>query len=249
MAEAVITAHELCHRLLRSGHFASGSEETTYSTDVCPSPETIVTVSMNLDPTLMPAYRERDSACKLKSREEPVPELQEDPSFALPAPLRELAIGGPSGDCFLGGPFRWLLRRIVRIELLLLWPAHRDPVSVGAIGEAGLLEVVPRLRGLLLADTTNRIGTGAVILDMRQESDWGVLWEVANQVSQLCCDCFVSDLECREVYRLHHHGKVVVAIPERSSRQELVDDLGNWSHLIEDCSWYVSDWDDEDDQA
>ena len=84
-------------------------------------------------------------------------------------------------------------------------------------------------------------------LNLRRESDCRVLWEVMNRVSQSCLDFFVADLDCREVYRLHHHGKVVVSIPDGSSRQKLLDDLAVHADLIEDYSGYTSDWDDDDD--
>jgi hypothetical protein len=245
MAEATMTTDELRHRITQAGHFACDDEETACGTDVCPTPETIVTVGMNLDPTLMPAYRQRYYACCLKSEEDPVPALQEEPSFALPALFREAA-ESPAKDPFLGGPCRWLLRRIARFDSALLWPACPESDSGGAFAQACLLDEVPNLRGKLPSDPLSLAGTGALVLDLWRESDCSMLWGVMIRVSQSYFDFFVADLECREVYRLHHHGKVVVSIPDPSSRREMLDELDHWSDLIEDCSGYISDWDDAD---
>jgi hypothetical protein len=65
MAEGMITADELGHRLVQAGYFACEDGEAACGTDVCPTPETIVTVGMNLDPTLLPPYRQRYYACYL----------------------------------------------------------------------------------------------------------------------------------------------------------------------------------------
>ena len=247
MAEATITADELRGRLVRAGHPAPDDEETHCATDVWPTPEAIVTVAMNLDPTLMPAYRQRYFACYLKSAEEPVPAIRDAPAFALPELSREVATESPAEDCFLHGPFRWFLRRIQCFNSVLFWPECREPNTDGAFAQADLLEGLPFLRERLGTDASGLAEIGAVVLDLRREPAWMVLWEVATQVSQSFSDFFVSDLECHEVYRLHHHGKVVASLPDGASRQELIDDLANWSDLIEDCSGYVSEWDDEDD--
>jgi hypothetical protein len=247
MAMTLITANELHNRLVRAGHHSPPDEARICATDVWPPPETILTVAADLDPTLKPAGRQHYFACYLKSEEDPVPVLQEEPAFALPELFREVAKESPAGDCFLDGPFRWLLRRIARFDSVLLWPACREPGSGGAFTQAGLFEETPRLRGELPRDTASLAAIGAVILDIKREPDCRILWEVANQVSQSFFDYFVSDLECREVYRLHHHGKVVVSLPDGASRQGLLDELENWSDLIEDCSGYETDCDYEDE--
>jgi hypothetical protein len=247
MAEYSITADELRHRLAQAGHLACEVGETGCGTDVWPTPETIVTVSMNLDPTLMLAYRQRYYACFLKSEEDPVPALRDDPFFDPPAPFRAAALDGPADDRFLGGPCRWLLRRIARLESVLIWPACQGSDTAGAFAQVGLLEEVPSLRGKLPANPMGLSEIGAVVLALRQAADCRVLWDIMGGVSRSSFDFFVADPECREVHRLHHHGKVVVSIPDGSSRRALLDELDARPDLIEDCSGYVSDWDDEDE--
>jgi hypothetical protein len=246
MAEAAVTADTLRSRLVRAGQPAPDNEDTPCATDVWPTPEAIVTVAMNLDPTLMPAYRRRYFACCLKSEVEPVPALRDEPAFALPEVARMIATEDQAEDRFLGGPFRWFLRRIMRFDSVLLWPACREPDSGGAFPQADL-QGAPLLRAKLPPDSSGLAGLGAVTLDLRREPDWRVIWEVATWVSHSFSDFFVSDVECKEVYHLHHHGKVIASLPDHDSRQDLIEDLATWSDLIEDCSGYVSDWDDEDD--
>jgi hypothetical protein len=70
---------------------------------------------MNLDPTLRPADRQRHFVCLLKSEQDPSPALRDEPAFALPEAYRALE-PVPSHHPFLGGPFRWLLRRLIRSD-------------------------------------------------------------------------------------------------------------------------------------
>lgn len=245
MAEPAITTAELHHRLIRAGQIAPDAK--TDGTDVWPPPEIVVTVGMNCDPTLLPAYRRRYFACRLESEENPVPALRDAPAFALPARLREAVKEDPAADCFLDGPFRWLLRRIGRLDALLLWPARPESGSGGAFARDGVLEDAPHLRERLSPGPPALEEVEAIVLDPTRESDWAALWEVALRVSRSFTDFFVSDPGCREVYRMHHHGKVESSVPDGALRRELLDDLVRWSGLIEDCSGYVSDWDDEGD--
>src|SRR5947209_203719 len=100
---ATITATDLHERLARAGQFAAGGAEPACATDVWPAAETNVTVAMNVDPTLRPGYRQRSFACLLRSEEDPIPALRDEPAFALPEPFRELE-PVPTNDRFLSGP-------------------------------------------------------------------------------------------------------------------------------------------------
>jgi hypothetical protein len=234
---ATLTAADLHERLSRAGHFCA--------TGLWPTPETIVTVAMNLDPTHGPSSRRRYFACLSRSEEDPNPALRDEPAFALPVLFRELE-PVPSEDPFLGGPFRWLLRRLIRFDRILLWPACRDQESSGGFTNPQPIDEVPELRRVLPADPAELAAIGAIVLDRDSPQACRILWQVANEVARSFYDFFVSDPNCNEVYRLHHHGKVVVSIPNEELRRELLDELTSWSSLIEDCSGYVSDWDDEE---
>jgi hypothetical protein len=177
---------------------------------VSPSRDIIVTVSLNLDPTLKPKYRERYFACFLESEQNPVPVIRFDPSFAFPEEFRSVAEQSPPANEFVDGPFRWLLHRLLRFSEVLFWPTSTD---------------------------------FAMVLDLSQRDDCKVLWEAANgDYGPL--DCYVSDPECREVYRLHHHDKVVPSIPDKSAREEMLQELAARNDLFEDCSGYGSEMDE-----
>jgi hypothetical protein len=109
------------------------------------------------------------------------------------------------------------------------------------------IDEVPELRRVLPPDRADLAEIGAVVLDRDSSQACRILWQVANQVAQSFYDFFVSDPNCNEVYRLHHHRSIFVSIPNEESRRELLDDLTSWSSLIEDCSGYVSPWDDEEE--
>ena len=247
MCEATMTVDELRGRLVRGGHLAFDDESATNTTDVWPTPAIIVTVAMDLDPTLKSAYRNSYFACYLKSKEDPVSAIQDDPAFALPEVARKTAAERPRDDRFLGGPFRWLLQRITRFESVLFWPACPESGQNRAFILTDLLEIVPLVREKAASAASNLNELGAFVLDLRRESDWEILWEIAALVSQDFFDYFISDLDCHEVYQLHHHGKIVASLPDDFSRRELLDDLATWSYLIEDCSCYVSECDEEDE--
>lgn len=248
MPGPTITTDELRSRLLRAGQLAPEDDaEGSRGTDVWPTPETIVTVGWSLDPTLRPEYRRRYFVCRLTSGDDPSPALEDDPAFAPPGPFREAAAAGPAGDAFLAGPVRWLLRRIARFDALLFWPASLEEGP--AFLQPGLLEEFPGIRDRLPADLPGRSATGAIVLDPHNETDARLLWEAEARVSQTFFDFFVSDPECREVYRMHHHGKVEVSVPDEPARRAMIDELASRPDLIEDVSGFISDWDDEDDEA
>lgn len=248
MIGAVITTEDLRSRLLQAGQPVPGDDqEDGAPTDVWPTTETIVTVAVNLDPTLKPAYRERYFACYVDSEDNPSPLLRDDPAFALPRTLREAAAGSPSELRFLEGPFRWLARRMTRFSSVLLWPARSEPAVGGPFMQTRLLEELPLLRERLESASSNLAEVGAVLLLPEREADGAILGEAARHVAGSFSDFSVSDPECREVYLLHHHDKVVASVPDVTSRQQLIDELASLPDLFADCSGYVSDWDDEDE--
>ena len=101
---------ELRDLLSGSGHdVRKATDETAGAANVRSDPDTIVTVGLNLDPTLMPEYRKRYFACLLDSPDNPVPVLQYEEAFSLPEPLRSAATRSPaaswmgrSGGCCTG---------------------------------------------------------------------------------------------------------------------------------------------------
>ncbi|MEW4569389.1 hypothetical protein AB1L88_16110 [Tautonia sp. JC769] len=249
MIGAVIATDDLRNRLLRAGQPVSGDDqEDGASTEVWPTAETIVTIAVNLDPTLKPAYRERYFACYVDSEDNSSPLLRDDPAFALPRTLREAAAGSPAALPFLEGPFRWLARRMIRFSSVLLWPASAEPAPGWPFSQARLLEGLPLLRKRLESASAGLAEVGAVLLLPEREADGAILWEAARHVAGSFSNFHVSDPECREVYLLHHHDKVVASVPDLATRQQLTEELASQPDLFADCSGYVSDWDDEDEE-
>ncbi len=248
MVGRVITATELRDRLLRSGHHSTrGTNGAATGSDLWPSPHTIVTIALNLDPTLRRPYRERYFACLLESEANPVAVLQFEPEFALPSPFETIAAEQPVAEGFMTGPFHWLLSRLSRHRYLLLWPSRRNQQSGDSeFASAELLDDCPELRHWLRAAGPSGAEVGAIVLDMAERADCRVLWKVASNVAQSFQDFYVGDLECTEVYQMHHHDKVVVSIPDPAARQALLRQAIARSDVMEDCSGYSSPMDDED---
>ena len=237
-----LTVRELRDWLISAGHeVPKGTDEMAAVTDVKPRPHTIVTVGLYLDPMLKPEYRERYFTCLLEAQDNPVPVLQHDAAFALPEPFRSAAEHlHPAGD-FMDGPFRWLLHRLLRFRQVLFWPASRGNESVRReFIRLGLSGERPTLRDATVAP----FEFGAIVLNLTEAEDCEVLWEVANGVSDSFNDWYVSDPDCKEVYLLHHHYKVVACVLDQMAREEMLRELADWDDLIEDCSGYDSEMDD-----
>lgn len=243
----VLSASDLKDRLSGAGHaFPKRTDGITGATDVWPEPHLIVTVGLYLDPTLKPEYRERYFVCLLESQDNPAPVLQYDPAFALAESFCAVVEQSPPRSGFMDGPFRWLLQRLQRFRQLLLWPANRGNESVSLkIDPLRLSKELPRLAVWLRATNMASVEVGAIILNLTEAGDCEVLWKIADAVSDSCKDWYVSDPECKEVYCLHRHDKIVASVPNQMEREAMLQELANRSDLIEDCSRYHSEMEDE----
>jgi hypothetical protein len=103
------------------------------------------------------------------------------------------------------------------------------------------LHELPRLRAWLEACRAITSEPAAIVLDLTDTNDSGVLWEVANSVSDSCVDFFVSDPDCAELYTIHHHDKIVACLPDPVSRAEMLRELEQWDDVLEDCSGYENE--------
>jgi hypothetical protein len=216
---------------------------------ILPPADIHITIGANLDPTLKPAHRERYYCCLLFSEEEPFAAIRDDPDFLLPPYFQDAETDQPGDGALIEGPFRWLLEQLLQFERVLLWPAARNPSSEPTgFDQPHLLDDLPRLRARLPTDSKALADVGVVVLDLAIAEDCRLLWEVANLVSSSSEDWYVSDADCLEVYLMHHHDKVVVSIPDKDRRDEVLLELDDLSDLIEDCSGYGSAWDDEDEE-
>jgi hypothetical protein len=236
MTAAFLSPAELHDRLIAAGQPLE-EDSGNPSTTVRDSPETIITVALNLDPTLMPSYRGRYFACLLYSEENRTPAIRDDPDFALPERFRRFDEGRIPACGLSGGPFRWLLPRLVAARKILVWPEDTDRFAWGVANDD-----TKGLHRLLPLDPTT---TGAVVLDLERDEDCRVLWDIASWVEEGVDNVFVSVPTCVAVARLHHHNRIVLSIPDEARRRATLDALSGCESL-EDCSGYTSDWDDEE---
>jgi hypothetical protein len=244
---SIISSDELLRRLIRARHHITGDPEAC-STDAGPTPETIVTVGLNLDPTLKPEYRQRYFACLLESEKNPVPVIQYEPLFALAERFRRAAEEHPAVGEFVDGPFRWVLHRLEGRREVLLWPRSRKGCPGGTFENALKSEALPELEQRLGAITASLAGVGALVLDTIDPANCGLVWEVANHVRNSITDFYLSEPACSEVYVLHHHEMVQALVPDDWARHCLVEELECWDDVLEDCSGYEMEWDDKEDE-
>ncbi len=143
------------------------------------------------------------------------------------------------------------IHRLVRFPQLLFWPEHRIRASDGFVRADWALEEkeMPRLRAWLREMGTVPSNAGAILLNTTALDDCKVLWEVAEQVEGGFYNHFLADVQGTEVYALHHHSKVIISIPEPQKRLRLLDELSRYPEVLEDCSDFVSEWDDYEEDA
>jgi hypothetical protein len=236
----ILSPADLHTRLIAAGHRLDEGKRADCSTVVRPTPEAIITIASNLDPTLMPAYRGGYFVCLMRSETDRTPVLRDDPAFALPEAFLRIDGERAYRSVFLDGPFRWLLPRLISSGEILVWPE----AGFGIFAWPGKSDDSPCL-GRRLPPELDAIG--AVVLDLHQDSDREALWEVAASVADGFDNYFVSDASCVEVARLHHHDKIELSIPYGARRMAALDELGRWPDLLENCAGYSTDWDDEEE--
>jgi len=237
------------HDLLRDrGHTFWSAEPEVATIDVWPSPEMIVTVGLDPDGTLKPPYRQRYFPCVRNADEEPL--LLHDPGFALAEPFGTAVEREPGKNYFAMGPVRWLISQITRFERVLLWPKGgfrgRDGLDfLLTVAGGERIDQAPYLAHWFERHAPEPAQVTAVLLHLSAQEDCQALWEAANLVGVWSYDFFLSDAAGREVYLLHHHDKLVISIPDAQARRELLEELARQHELLEDCSGYRSEADEE----
>jgi hypothetical protein len=236
------------HRLLKvAGHAFRSVEPADDPIDVSPPPETYLTVGLDADGALKPAYRDRYFACRFDDDDSVILHAR---AYSLGGALAEAAAGDLGNNYFVLGPFRWLLARIHRFERALLWPkgGFRADDGLGFLlttGGGDRIDHAPYLARWFRDHTPDPAQAAAIVLDLSDRADCQAIWEAANLVGVHGYDFFLSDPNGREVYQLHHHDKVVVSIPDGPARRELLTELAEQSDVFEDCSDYWSTADEE----
>jgi len=237
------------HGLLKArGHTFWSAEPVEAPIVVSPPLGIYLTVGLDADGTLKPAYRDRYFSCRRNAADEPV--LRHLPAFALSGPFATAAERDPGNNYFAIGPVRWLLARVRPFERVLLWPrgGFRGDDGLGFLlttGGGERTEQAPHLARWFQRHALEPARVSAVVLDLSDLGDCQVIWEAVNLVGGGTYDFFLSDAAGREVYQMHHHDKVVVSIPDARARRELLTELSGQADVFEDCSGYRSEADQE----
>jgi hypothetical protein len=190
-----LAASKRIHRLIAAGHETwKAPDDTAGVADVGPTPRTIVTVGLSLDPMLKPAYRQHYFACLLGSPQNPVPVLQYEVDISLPEAFHGAAEHRPAGGRFMAGPFRWLQYRLLPFRQVLLWPASRgnDCDSPGSHNKDALL---PEALAVLLGpplDGRSRLFTlvGTAAEEKRRNTD-----ETRQIIRRACRGRFLAAMQ------------------------------------------------------
>jgi hypothetical protein len=235
-----LTRQELSAVLRTGGHslWTPGPEEPPV--DVSPPAKDYLTIALEPDGTLKPAYRDLYFVCMKDPTEGP--KIASDPAFAV--------TGDVQNSDFALGPARWLFRRLNRFARIWLWPVggFRGAGGLGFLlgsSVSGRIDSAPVL-GRWFMDQKPDPGTAAIGLNLKEPMDAAAFWEAVRLVGADGYDIYVADEAGREVYLMHHHDKVVVSIPDPDVFDDVLAELDGLSDVFKDWSGYRCEWDEED---
>jgi hypothetical protein len=218
---------EIRSRLIHQSHSLLSLDDNICSLDVCPSPNDIVTVATITDGFLNAPYRNRYYVFI-------------DHSIAfLDIINNNLTINKQCNNknLFLKGPVRWLLHRLSFLDQILLWPPTRYHQPNGTwLFHPWELDKFSVLLEKLQSLTPASVG--GLILDPKRLLDQNILLECCLSVATGYRDFFLSDIDCRIVYVLHHHDMVEVSAPITEVQQSIIADLDGFAPQIQNCSNY-----------
>jgi hypothetical protein len=148
---------------------------------------------------------------------------------------------------FLADPGSWLLCRLTRFRQVVAWsdrglpwtgldcPTHR----------AWSMEVPPRAAPLF-APSDGPEASRPRLLHVEDGRFADAVAACVLFASVGMRDCHLADESGREVYRAHHHDKIVASIPSPPAREALLRELEEAGWLFRDASGYGSSMDDEE---
>src|SRR5262249_38735552 len=155
--------------------------------------------------------------------------------------LEQLGQGQGCYYDFLAGPGAWALARLGQCDRVLVWLADfpgRPWWSAEELARtAGHLQAPLPFPSLLPgAGTSSR--PRAFLVPTQGEAFAELFVACALMASWDSRDCFIASASGEQVVLLHHHDKVIVSIPDRTSRPQTLRDLRNNPDLFEDVSGY-----------
>jgi len=235
-------------RLDRVGHHVEQTDEPGHpSFSLWPSPDTIVTVAVDLDATLKHQYRQRYFLCECDA--ERVFRLVGCPSSHWNRWL-DLLSRQPEGYWheFLAGPGTWTLARLTRFPEVVAW-AERGLDWTGLDNQFhrdwGM--DVPVEAASLFPPTDGPAAYQPLLFSSGDERFADAVAACFLFASVGLRDCYLADAEGAEVYLAHHHDKVVVSIPDAVAMKALVQEITDAAWLFEDVSGYDSEADDPEE--
>lgn len=237
---------ELHNLLLSRGHSVwSDVDYGKQPTDVWPTPDDILTVGVEPDATLVPAYRSNYFTCRRDVSDTALIEYDRD--YAFPdAVARLLQDGAIRSNDFLQGPMRWLFVQLNRHGQVRLWP-KKGPYLIEdgwQFGDTEMRDLSVNIKHLV-GTARCRETRGPVSLDLKQGYSQAILAEVGSYVGRSHRDFYLADMDGAEVYMMHHHDKVVVSIPDAHRRDMMIAQLRRNGQLFEDCSGFACESDSD----
>jgi hypothetical protein len=226
-------------RLRRAGHRIIGTSPGRLRVAISPTAETIITLAVESDPVVRNEYRDRFFI----SRPEPeaviasagAADYVADKWIEILLNMRE-----PWQCAILAGPIAWVIGRLSLYTRIIMWSLSDECASaiesdidrltfrhVSIMKRAG-----PVLRGSVSDDGSAFVLSGDLLL----------LCDVVAASCLLSCDSsvdhFFADDECREVYMIHRHGKVILSVPDANLRCDILLSLRRDPGIYDDISDY-----------
>ena len=134
--------------------------------------------------------------------------------------------------------------RLKRFNQVLFWPERgfQGPDGCGFLNyllpDGPRIDEAPCIKQWLLESVDEPDAAGAAVLDLSIPLDCNVVWEAADLVARMSYNMYFGDGACAEVYLVHHHDKVVISIPDKCERDNLIRELSDDKAVFVDRSDY-----------
>jgi hypothetical protein len=206
-------------------------------------PDRIITVTLEACVAVFPRFRQRYFIC-------PDPE-QVLPSLSCPEPHRlrwnELISQQTMSYWrdFLSGPGSWLLTRLARFEHVVFWSDRGwtwPGVDDASYRPSGMQ--VPE-NGAAFFSSLSQTPLGPRQSAVRRNDFPDILAACILLVNYSGQDCWVADTEAREVYLVNNDEMVIVSIPERARREQLLRELDQPRSPLKNVSGFAGSVDDD----
>jgi hypothetical protein len=235
--------------LLSAGHELA--EPGSTDVRVCPTPDLRIVVATQPDVTLYPAHRRHFFLCR--PRAESIL-IRAGCPFTLCRQWSELLVRmhGRHSREVLAGPGTWLLSRLIKHDPILIWgvgsgyweQSYCDSEYEVIENELGTrIDFGPWRKHLIegTCQTTH-------YLSPQDEQFPHILAAYLLLSSYNFFEFYLANINCTEVYEIHHHDKVTASVPVPELKVQILKDLTANPDLYIDVSGYHCAWDGEEDE-